>query len=276
MIVSVASGKGGTGKTTVAVNLALSIGDVQLLDCDVEAPDCNAFLHHDLKKTDEVYVIVPRIDEEACDYCRKCAEFCQYHAIAVLKSDVLFFPELCHGCGGCTLVCPRNAIAEKKRIIGIIESAQSDDLDFSRGVLNVSEPFATPIIRALKKKIDNGKNVILDSPPGTACPVIETVRDSDYALLVTEPTPFGLHDLELAVDVVKELNVPCGVILNRDGIGDDGVDRFCRKKGIPILMRIPHDEAIARAYSKGEALVHYAPKWKDRFAELWVEIGERT
>ena len=276
MIVSVASGKGGTGKTTVAVNLALSLGNVQLLDCDVEEPDCNIFLGMDLDLVEEVRLKVPKIDEEACDYCRKCAEFCQYHAIAVFKSDILFFPELCHGCGGCTLVCPRDAITEEERVIGIVEGAESDGMEFHRGVLNIGEPMATPIVMALKKRIDGGRDAILDSPPGMSCPVVETLRDSDYALLVTEPTPFGLHDLRLAVEIARELKVPCGVLINRDGIGDDGVDRFCEEEGIPILMRIPHDEMIAKSYSRGEALVNHAPEWKEKFRDLWKRIEENA
>ena len=276
MIVSVASGKGGTGKTTIAVNLALSLGNVQLLDCDVEEPDCNIFLGMDLDLVEEVRLKVPKIDEEACDYCRKCAEFCQYHAIAVFKSDILFFPELCHGCGGCTLVCPRDAITEEERVIGIVEAAESDGMEFHRGVLNIGEPMATPIVMALKKRIDGGRDAILDSPPGMSCPVVETLRDSDYALLVTEPTPFGLHDLRLAVEIARELKVPCGVVINRDGIGDDGVDRFCEEEGIPVLMRIPHDEMIAKSYSRGEALVKHAPEWKEKFRDLWKRIEENA
>jgi len=268
MIISVASGKGGTGKTTIATNLALSITNVQLLDCDVEEPDCHLFLNVDLKKVEDVYVSVPVIDKEKCDHCRKCSEFCQYNAIAVLPSDILIFPVLCHGCGGCKLVCPGGAITEEKRIIGTIEGAAANQMEFYQGLLNIGEPMAAPVIKALKRRIVEGKNAILDSPPGTSCPVIETIRGTDYCLLVTEPTPFGLHDLKLAIEVVKHLKVPFGVIINRDGIGDNRVEKYCEEKNIPILMKIPQNEYIAKLYSKGQPFVLEMPGWKEKFVHL--------
>jgi MinD superfamily P-loop ATPase len=272
IIISVASGKGGTGKTTIATNLGLSIDNVQLLDCDVEEPDSHLFLDIDLEKVEDVYLSVPVVDKEKCDFCGKCSKFCQYNAIGVLPSKVLLFPELCHGCGGCALVCPKGAITEEKRIIGIIEGGTSNGVEFYHGVLNIGEPMATPVIKTLIKRISKGKNAILDSSPGAACPAVETIRGSDFCLLVTEPTPFGLYDLKLAVEVVKHLNIPFGVIINRDGIGDDRVEKFCMASNIPILMKIPQNEDIARLYSNGKPFVLEMPEWKEKFVQLFDKI----
>lgn len=269
MIISIASGKGGTGKTTVAVNLALSLGDAQLMDCDVEEPNVHLFLDADLKRVEEVSIPIPIVDLKKCDFCRECANFCEYHAIAVVPNDVLVFNELCHGCGGCRLVCPQGAISEEKRVIGCIDRAEYDGIDMWRGVLNPGEAMATPLIRELKKRIDSQKTVILDAPPGTACPVIETVRDSDYTILVSEPTPFGLADLRLTVEVLRELDSEFGVVINRADIGDQGVEDFCKEEGIPILMKIPHSLEIARLYSEGRPFVLELEDWKDKFLELY-------
>lgn len=266
MILSVASGKGGTGKTTVATNIALSIGNVQFLDCDVEEPNANIFLHAKIKQHEDVSVTIPEIDKQKCDYCGKCSEFCAYNALAVVRSTVLVFPELCHSCGGCELVCPKNAITWRDRVIGKIEHGTTNGVDFYQGILHVGEAQAVPVIKALKRKIDKNKNVILDVPPGTSCPVIESITGSDYCILVTEPTPFGLHDLKLTVGVVRHLSIPFGVIINRDGIGDQRVEVYCQKENIPILLKIPEREKIAFLYSKGIALVKEAFEWHEMFA----------
>lgn len=274
MKIGIASGKGGTGKTTIATNMALSLDNVQLLDCDVEEPNSALFLDIELEKIEDVAIKIPVIHRDRCTYCGECSRFCQYNAIAVLPSDILFFPELCHGCGGCTLVCPEKAITEGERIIGVVEGGNVGSVEFYQGRLNVGEAMATPVIRALKGRIDDSKTVILDSPPGTACPVIETVGDVDYCILVTEPTPFGLHDLKLAVDVVVHLGIPFGVIINRDGMGDDGVLDYCHGKDIPVIMKIPHDLKIARLYSDGIPFVSELPEWKERFQELMKNMGD--
>jgi len=276
MIISVASGKGGTGKTTVATNLALSIGKTQFIDCDVEEPNANIFLKAKIKEYEDVSVSIPEMDKEKCDYCGKCSEFCVYNALAVVPSDVLVFPELCHSCGGCELVCPKDAVSWNERIIGRLEHGQVKDIDFYHGLLNVGEMQAVPVIKALKRKVDKSKNVIIDVPPGTSCPVIESISGSDYCILVTEPTPFGLHDLKLAVEVTRHLNIPFGVIINRDGIGDRRVELYCKSENIPVLLKIPERKKIAHLYSKGIALASESHEWHEMFGLVFNRIQEEV
>ena len=279
MIVIVASGKGGTGKTTVAVSLALSLpAQVPVfMDCDVEEPNAALFLRPEITERHEVGQMVPDVDLNACTYCGRCAEVCQYHAIAVVGEKVLVFPELCHGCGSCRLNCSAEAIREVLHPTGVIERGQAGRLAFAQGTMNVGEPMAVPIIRQLKHWAippnAYGRAIILDAPPGTACPVVETMRSSDFVLLVTEPTPFGLHDLRLTVEVARgELGLPVGVVVNRDGVGDCGVDEHCAEAGIPILMRIPLDRRIAEGYSEGVALVEALPEYRVKFQSLYAAI----
>lgn len=275
MIISVASGKGGTGKTTVAVNLALSLENlhsVQFLDCDVEEPNAQFFLKPHILQSKPVFLPIPEIVEEKCTYCGKCAEVCVYNAIAVLKEDVLVFPELCHGCGGCSLLCPEQAINEKGQRIGIIEIGTANNIHFIQGKLDIGQAMSPPLMRAVKKHIDSKDIVIIDVPPGTSCPVVEAVKGSDFCLLVTEPTPFGLNDLCLAVETLKKLNIPFGVIINRADVGDKKVHNYCEKENIPILMTIPMDRDIAVAYSKGKTVVETQPAYKQRFLELFKKV----
>ena len=276
MIISIASGKGGTGKTTIATNLALSLGKVQVIDCDVEEPNANIFFNAEIKEREDVTVEIPEIDKEKCNYCGKCSEFCAYNALAVVPSDVLVFPELCHSCGGCEIVCPQNAINWKKKPVGKIEHGATNGVDFFHGLLNVGEIQAVPVIKALKKKVDKERNVIIDAPPGTSCPVIESINGSDYCILVTEPTPFGFHDLKLAIAVVRHLYIPFGIIINRDGVGDKKVEMYCQTEKIPILMKIPHSEEIANLYSMGIPFVKKLPEWHERFTELFRRIQEEV
>jgi len=295
MIVTVASGKGGTGKTTVAVSLALSItADFRtsthhplFLDCDVEAPNAALFLKPVIEERREVGQLIPEVDPEKCTCCGRCAEVCQYNAVAVVAQKVLVFPELCHGCGSCSLNCPEEAIHEVLDVTGSIERGWARGVAFAQGTMNVGEPMAVPIIRQLKRwaippdastalgGTPGGRPVILDAPPGTACPVVESMRGADFVLLVTEPTPFGLHDLRLAVEVARgELGLPVGVVVNRDGVGDRGVDDYCAAEGIPILMRIPLERRIAEAHSEGVPLVEALPEYRTQFRELYCRIQE--
>ncbi|MFC1870587.1 ATP-binding protein [Chloroflexota bacterium] len=277
MIISVASGKGGTGKTLVATSLALSLRDidsVQLLDCDVEEPNAHIFLKPAMTSSEPVYIQVPEVDKEKCTYCGKCAEVCAYHAIAVLPKEVLLFPHLCHGCGACSYLCPEKAISEQGREIAVIESGYSNGVGFVQGRLNVGEAMPTPVIRRVKEQANCDGIVIIDVSPGTSCPVVQSIKGSDFCLLVTEPTPFGLSDLVLAVETVKELRIPYGVVINRAGAGDSKVEQYCVRENIPLLLTIPLDTDIARIYSRGIALVEGMPRWQGSFVELLGRIQE--
>jgi MinD superfamily P-loop ATPase len=277
MIISIASGKGGTGKTLVATSLSLALKDkhkVRLLDCDVEEPNDHIFLKPAITRSEAVCVQVPKVDEKKCTYCGKCAEVCAYNAVAVFPGHVLVFPELCHGCGACSYLCPEKAISEEAKEIGVVESGHSDGMEFVQGKLNVGEAMATPVIRKVKEQIKQDGINIVDASPGTSCPVVEATKDSDFCLLVTEPTPFGLNDLVLAVEMVRELNIPLGVVLNRAGVGDNKVEEYCREQNIPILLTIPMDMEIARLYSRGVTLVEGMPQWKEGFIGLFDKIGE--
>ncbi len=274
MMVAVASGKGGTGKTTVAVNLARVWNSaVQLLDCDVEEPNVHLFLEGTTRAEDVVTIPVPVVDESLCDACGECSRFCEYHALVSFGTKPLFFPEMCHGCGGCTKVCPKKAIREQGRRIGVVETMQAGNITLVTGRLDVGVAMAPPLIRALKSRRQDGLPAILDAPPGTSCPVIATLRDADAVVLVTEPTPFGLNDLKLAADMVRELGIPFGVVINRVGIGDDRVHRFCREQGISVLLEIPDDRRIAEAYSRGELVVETLPEYRGHFLRLWERIA---
>lgn len=275
MIISIASGKGGTGKTTVATNLGISIdGGVQFLDCDVEEPDAHIFLKPRIKKTRVVSIPVPEIDESKCDFCGRCAEICAYNALAVLSDKVLIFPNLCHGCGGCSLLCPRKAIREVDKRIGLVEMDSGGKLQFVQGRLDIGEMMSPPLIRAVKESIDPTRTVIIDAPPGTSCPVIEAVKGSDFCLLVTEPTPFGLNDLVLAVEVLRKLTIPFGVVINRADIGDNKIESYCKENKIPILMKIPFDREIAFLYSQGIPIVQRKKEYAEIFLTMFSLVKE--
>jgi len=216
--------------------------------------------------------LLPEIDETVCKVCGACAKACEFHAIARLGSHILVYPTLCHGCGRCSLVCPHGAIREVPQRLGVVETGRARGMPFARGILDVGQAMATPIIHALKETIDPDRVTVIDAPPGTGCPTIAALEAADVALLVTEPTPFGLHDLQAAVGVARVLNRPVGVIINRDGIGDERVERFCEDEGVPILMRIAFQREIAAAYAVGKPLIDLDAQWKDRFLALFARI----
>lgn len=280
MIIAVAAGKGGTGKTLLATSLALAAqeawpGQVQLLDLDVEEPNAHLLLRPEIEQEWPVEIPVPRVDLEACVRCGRCAEVCQKSAIAVVRQAVLTFPQLCSGCGACAYVCPRGAISEQPRRVGTVRRGHTaEGIEFGAGETEVGTESTTPVTRAVKRLGRRDGLCVIDAPPGNACPMQESVADSDYCILITEPTPFGLSDLRLAVETCRGLEVPCGVVINRHGSGFLGVEQFCDEEGLPLLMTIPQDRAIAEAYAVGQTLIAARPEWKDRLLELVTQCGQ--
>ena len=273
MIISIASGKGGTGKTTVATNLAVSLGSqVQILDCDVEEPNAHLFIQPHMEETRTITTPVPEVDMEKCTLCGKCGDICQFRAIVVIGETVLPFVEMCHSCGGCMEVCPEKAITETTRELGCIEKGHRNGLEFVHGKLRVGEAMSPPLIKSVRQYTRPDMLTIIDAPPGTSCPVIASMKDADFVLLVTEPTPFGLHDLKLAVGAVRILGIPCGLVINRSDMGDDGVTAYAKKEKVPVLMEIPFDRRIAEAYSRGHMVVDVLPEWKEQFIKLYQDI----
>jgi len=269
VIVAIASGKGGTGKTTLTVNLALCLsGNVQVLDCDVEAPNVHLFLRAEMGASTEVGIPVPQIDVDRCTLCGECSRLCQYNALATLGTGVMVFQELCHGCGGCTLWCPEKAIAEVVRPIGVVEAGRADGICLVQGRLNVGEALVPPLIRQVRAKAWEDGVVLIDAPPGTSCPMLAAVRGTDFVILVTEPTPFGLNDLKLAVEAVRALGIPCGVVVNRADSGDDRVREYCAAEDLEILLEIPDDRRVAETYARGFTTVEKIPELRPLFASL--------
>ncbi len=278
MNICVASGKGGTGKTTVATSLALALQseqhDVTFLDCDVEEPNGHIFINPDIREIENVFIEVPEIDHTTCTFCGKCADLCAFNALLVAGDSVITFPELCHGCGGCRYFCPAGAVRLTPKKIGTVETGAAGQLRFVRGRLEVGTALSPPLIEAAKKKIMPRGITVIDAPPGTSCPVIASVRGSDFCLLVTEPTLLGLHDLDLAVQMARHLGVPCGVVVNRAQEGWGIIHDYCRRQDLPVLLEIPLSKKIARAYARGVPLVRADKTWHDAFRQLYRAIGE--
>lgn len=273
IVIAVASGKGGTGKTTISVSLAIAASqEICLLDCDVEEPNCQIFLKPVEITSSKVNVKIPYLEKTKCNACGKCSKVCRFNVIVSLPSGPMFFPELCHSCGGCVRVCPSGAIKEKKVTVGVIEESLCGNIHFFQGIMHVGRPISPPIIRAVKEHISPELITIIDCPPGTSCPMIAAVKDSDFILLVTEPTPFGLNDLKLAVETARELKIPFAVILNRSDAGDEKVDNYCRDESIPVLLRIPESRSVAEAYSKGKTIIDAMPIIQGKLMEMLNDI----
>jgi len=267
--IAVLSGKGGTGKTTVSTNLALAL-KANYIDCDVEEPNGFLFLKPDIKETKGVLVEYPFIDDSKCTSCGDCAEVCQFNALAKVKDDIMLFQKLCHSCGACEIICKSGAISYRKRETGKIEKGLSGEINCSRGVLNVSEPMAVPIIKELLQELSKDNNII-DCPPGTSCNVVNALKYANGAILVTEPTEFGLHDMHMALEVVKMFNIPLGVVINKDDDEDNLIKKYCRERNINIIGVIPYSKDIAIDYSKGNILYN---NLKHRY--IFDELCART
>lgn len=275
MIIGVASGKGGTGKTTIATNLAAALEEpVHLLDCDVEEPNAHLFLRPEMTASQDFAVEVPQIDPSRCTWCGRCQEICQFNALAILPETALTFPELCHSCGGCFLVCPEDAVVAKQRVVGQIETGRRGQITFAHGRLRVGEAMAPPLIRRVKQEAAPDGLTIIDAPPGTSCPVVTALWGADFVLLVTEPTPFGLNDLELAVGATRELHLPVGLVINRADLGDRRVHTYADREKLPILLEIPFDREVAAAYAQGQLLVEALPQWRQWMLDLSARLQE--
>lgn len=280
MIISVASGKGGTGKTTVAANLALSLEGCgekyTVLDCDVEEPNLHLFLAPERVGERTVKTFVPKIDGERCTGCGKCAEICRYSALTVVGGKVLVFPGLCHSCYGCQLVCAEGAVVDDSRVLGVVESGRVRATPLYSGRSRIGEAMSPPLIKAVREHEGECDLTIIDAPPGTSCPVMSAMRGADFVLLVTEPTPFGLHDLQLAVEAVRTLGIPAGLVINRADLGNSAVRDYAAAEGLEILLEIPFERRFAEAYSRGKSIVEVSPRWKEKFQQLYRRVEERV
>jgi MinD superfamily P-loop ATPase len=275
-VVAVASGKGGTGKTTIATNLACFLAsqgkNVQYLDCDVEEPNGHIFLKPELTVSQEVTVDIPQVDLEKCTACGKCGEICQFSAIICIKKQVLTFEQLCHSCGGCWHICPVGAIKPNPFKIGDIDFGKAPNIDFIAGRLQIGSVRSPAIIKEVKRHVKEDYLTIIDVPPGTSCPVVEAVKGADFVLLVTEPTPFGLNDLRLAVELVRQLNLSFAVVINRYDIGNEEVEKYCKAENIDICLKLPDDRRVAEAYSTGQIIVDVLNEYRQQFSELYEYI----
>lgn len=271
MKIAVLSGKGGTGKTTVAASLAVALSNSQYIDCDVEEPNGALFLRPEINETIPVNVLVPKVDEEKCDGCGACVKACRFNALAVVKKKVLLFPAVCHHCGACAIACPQKAITEVQREIGVVEADK--DGHFLQGRLNIGEPITIPIIQKLKQCMRKDAINILDCSPGASCTVVQTIDSCDYCILVTEPTPFSLHDLKIAVALVRKMNIPFGVVLNKAMDEDQSIQTYCMQEKIPVLMEIPFLREIAENYSKGLLPVQMDAEWGYQFMQMFSKIN---
>ena len=273
MQIAVASGKGGTGKTTISTSLALSCDtDVQYLDCDVEEPNGHIFLKPDLYHREVVSVTVPEVNEKKCTACGKCRDICRYNAIVQFGDNVMTFPEMCHSCLGCFRVCEEDALQYGSREVGVLETGKAGNVEFVHGRVRIGEAMGVPLLKAVKQKADPDKLSIIDAPPGTSCPFVESIIDADYVILVTEPTPFGLHDLKLAVEVLQNFSIPGGIIINRADLGDTKVQEFCAEQDIPVLLEVPFQRNIAEGYARGKNLIETVPELRKGLADVLTRL----
>lgn len=277
MQIAIASGKGGTGKTTVSTSLARCADTAtQYLDCDVEEPNGHIFLKPEITCSEICTVTIPEVNTEKCTACGKCKDICRYNAIVQFGETVMTFPEMCHSCLGCFRVCEHDALISATREIGILESGNASGIDFVHGHVRIGEAMGIPLLKAVKAKANPDKLVIIDAPPGTSCPFVETIKNVDYVILVTEPTPFGLYDLKLAVQVLQSFNISTGIIINRSDFGDNKVQAFCAEKGLQVLLEIPFERRIAEGYARGKNLIETAPELRIAFNDILMQLTRQS
>jgi MinD superfamily P-loop ATPase len=278
MIVAIASGKGGTGKTTVAASLTrVWERPLVAVDLDVEAPNLHLFLRPEIEESGSAWIETPVVDESKCTYCLACSALCQFKAISVMGSVVLAFSEMCHGCGGCIAICPERAISAGKRELGEISRGYAGNTEFLMGRLRIGEAMSPPLMRQVKTRMRNiieasGRDAIIDAPPGVSCPAVNAVMDSDVIVLVTEPTPFGFYDFKLAWEAFSPFGKPMGVVINRAGVGDRQVYSYCAEKGIPVLAEAPYERAAAEGYARGRVIADLSPEFRNIFVSLHSKI----
>ncbi|MBN2041469.1 MAG: ATP-binding protein [Spirochaetes bacterium] len=277
MILAIASGKGGTGKTTISLAIAYFLNkrkkSLSIFDCDVEEPNVNLFLNSDIKVTETVYIPVPTVNEEKCNGCGKCEDICKFNAVVLVKGKPLIFPDICHSCGGCKLVCPTGAMNEEVKEIGKLEEGYFENIRYIGGTLKIGEAISPPLINSVKKHIIENEINIIDAPPGTTCPVVESIKGCDYLVLVTEPTPFGLHDLKLSVGMARELELNFGVVINKSDIGDSKVAEYCNAEKIDILAEIPNSLELARGYASGNFMNVFLDNFSDKVERIISKTG---
>jgi MinD superfamily P-loop ATPase len=275
MKIAVLSGKGGTGKTTFSSNLAVNVENVKLIDTDVEEPNAHIFLGNKAIESKSVMTLYPVVDADKCTLCGKCGEFCNYNAIIPAKNTVLVFKETCHDCGGCEVVCPVNAIKYEQREIGKIHNIENDyNIKFEYGELNIGEMSGVKIIEKLKSDSENEELLIIDSPPGTSCATVAAVEDTDYAIIVSEPTPFGVSDMKMVVEMLREMKIPFSVVINKAGIGNDEIYEYCKTEEIEILMEIPFDKKIAEYYAKGDLFSKKIDGYVEKLQNVLKKVKE--
>jgi MinD superfamily P-loop ATPase len=276
MILAIASGKGGTGKTSLACAIAKALSpDIGLADCDAEEPDCSLFLNPEIESEKNFSVPFPVVDESLCDGCGHCQQVCLYNAIKIFKGKPVIFPNLCHSCGGCFLACPKKAIKETSRPIGKIRTGNFGKAFYIDGIMNIGEASPVSLIKAIKKIVPSGKDIIIDCPPGTSCPVVAAISGADFCILVSEPTPFGLSDLNLALETVDNLKIPRSLVINRSDIGNEEMEKWCQEKKLDILLKIPFDRKIAEDYSKGKTMIESKPEYADILRKVFLKIKSR-
>lgn len=270
MRIAVLSGKGGTGKTLVSVNLAAAAKSSTYIDCDVEEPNGHLFFKPEYVQEEEISVKTPKVNNELCNGCRKCIDFCKFNALAYIKNKLIVFDEVCHSCGGCIMLCPEKALTEKEKVIGKVQKGTSDQVSIYTGILNTGEASGIPIIKKLlaenKQEVD--KQTFIDCPPGSACIVMESIKDADYCILVAEPTLFGVHNLNMVYELVKLFNRPFGVVLNKCLKEKNPAEKFCLEKNIKILSRIPFDTNLGTLNSNAEIAVNRNEKYRELFSSL--------